>query len=152
MFWGASAHGEQAASGGCVERLLQSPVAGKVVVERAGVGKGRVHADFEYPAVEGCSSLGRVPQVRVETKTAGRWRPASDAWVDAPNKETASGTVEVTYSGGGAVVLRCEGGRRPPVREQVRTRVKNLATGGNLGQSPVRDFAASYEPASSARC
>ncbi len=160
MLWGALARADPTPSGGCVEQLLQPPTAVKVVVERAGrkgtgAGKGQaVHASFEYPSVEGCSSLGRVAQVRIETKMAGRWRPAgdSDSWTDARTRQTPSGPVEVTYSGGRAVALRCEGGRRPPVRVQLRTRVKNLATEGNLGQSPVHDFVASYEPASSARC
>ena len=156
LLWGASAEAEPTPSRGCVEQLLQAPTPVKVVIERAGrKGKGQtVQASFEYPSVEGCSSLRRVPQVRIETKVAGRWRPAAGAeeWTDAPTRTATSGSVEVTYSGGGAVAPRCEGGHRPPVRVQLRTRVKNVATGGNLGQSPVRNFLAAYEPARSARC
>jgi hypothetical protein len=160
MSWGASARADPTPSRGCVEQLLLPPTPAKVAVERAGrdgtgAGKGQaVHATFDYPSVEGCASLGRVPQIRIETKATGRWRPAegSDTWVDAPTRRTSSGQVEVTWSGGGAAAFRCEGGHRPPVRVQLRTRVKDLATGRNLGQSPVHDFLASYEPASSARC
>jgi len=157
----AAANGQDRTEPGCVEKLLQAPRPTKAVLEHAGRRTGAtrqvIAVALRYEAVEGCDTLARMSLVRFQMELpGGGWiYPEGKGWISLTHGRDAAndGAIEVSYDDHAATLLaRCEAGRRPRYRVQVRAQVGIVASDRFAGTGPAKDFPIAYAPSGSARC